>query len=235
MNTYVVVDIETTGTHPLTSDIIEIGAVYIEKGEVIGKFNQLICPTQEILPYITLITGITNEMVQYEPPIETVMPQFLEFCKEAPLIGHNIILFDYRMLKVKAVSLGLDFNKTGADTLVIARKMLQDLPSRKLGDLCEHYDIVLEHAHRAYDDAFATHELYQKLYGQFFNEAPELFDPVPMVWEIPKNVPLTQRQKAYLLSLCSKHEIKLKQQIDTLSKSQCSKLIDNIISEYGKL
>ncbi len=235
MNTYVVVDIETTGAHPLTSDIIEIGAVYVENGSVAGQFNQLICPTQEISPYITSITGITNEMVKYEPPIERVMPEFVAFCKDAPLIGHNIILFDYRMLKVKAAGLGLEFNKTGLDTLVISRKMLPDLPSRKLGALCEHYQINLENAHRAYDDAYATHELYLKLYEQFYREVPKLFDPVPMVWEIPKSVPLTKRQKSYLLSLCSRHQITLKQDIDGLTKSECSKLIDNIISEHGKI
>ncbi|WP_069998263.1 3'-5' exonuclease [Cellulosilyticum sp. I15G10I2] len=235
MNTYVVVDIETTGAHPLTSDIIEIGAVYVEKGRVAGEFNQLICPTQEISPYITSITGITNEMVQYEPPIETVMPKFINFCKDVPLVGHNIILFDYRMLKVKAINMGLPFDKMGLDTLVIARKMLHELPSRRLGDLCAHYHINLENAHRAYDDAFATHELYLHLKDEFYHIEPKLFEPLPMAWEIPKSVPLTKRQKAYLLNLCHRHQITLKQDIDALTKSQCSKLIDHIISEHGKI
>lgn len=235
MNTYVVVDIETTGAHPLTSDIIEIGAVYVENGKVIGCFDQLICPTQTISPYITSITGITNEMVKNEPPIEEIMPKFMDFCKEAPLVGHNIILFDYRMLKVKAVNLGLSFDKVGVDTLVIARKMLPELPSRKLGALCEHYHIILENAHRAYDDAFATHELYLNLKSEFYYEEPKLFEPSPMIWDIPKSVPLTKRQKAYLLNLCSRHRITLKEDINALTKSQCSKLIDHIISEHGKI
>jgi len=235
MNTYVVVDIETTGAHPLNSDIIEIGAVYIENGKVIETFNKLICPNQEIPPFITSITGITNSMVKYEPPIETVMPQFIEFCRDVPLMGHNIILFDYRMLKVKATNLGIPFEKKGIDTLVIARKMLKELPSRKLGDLCEHYHIVLENAHRAYHDAFATYELYVKLQQEFFNQEPKLFEATLMEWEIPKHVPLTQRQKSYLLSLCSKHDITLKENIDSLTKSECSKMIDTIILKYGKI
>ena len=139
------------------------------------------------------------------------------------------------MLKVKATRLGLPFDKKGVDTLVIARKMLQELPSRKLGSLCEHYAINLENAHRAYDDAFATHELYLNLKDKFYHQEPKLFEPVPMAWDMPKSVPLTQRQKSYLLSLCSKHRIALKQDIDALTKSQCSKLIDGIISEHGKI
>lgn len=234
MNTYVVVDIETTGSHPLTSDIIEIGAVYIHEGEVVKQFNQLICPTQSITPYITSITGITDEMVKDEPPIESVMPSFIDFCEDVPLVGHNIFLFDYRLLKVKATKLDFNFDKKGVDTLVIARKMLSELPSRKLGALCEHYQISLENAHRAYDDAFATYELYVHLKDEFYHHAPQLFEPVLMQWEIPKTVPLTKRQKAYLLSLCHKHQITLKQDVDQLTKSECSRLIDHIILEYGK-
>lgn len=235
MNTYVVVDIETTGAHPLNSDIIEIGAVYIEQGKVAETFNKLICPNQEISPYITSITGITNNMVKYEPNIEEIMPQFIDFCRDVPLIGHNIILFDYRMLKVKAAGLGIPFEKKGIDTLVIARKMLHELPSRKLGSLCEHYHIVLENAHRAYHDAFATYELYLKLQQAFFDTDPKIFEPMPMEWEIPKHVPITKRQKSYLLSLCSKHDITLKEDIDGLTKSQCSRMIDTIILKYGKI
>lgn len=235
MDTYVVVDIETTGAHPLNSDVIEIGAVYIENGKVKKAFNELVCPTQEISSYITSITGITNEMVKDKPTIEIIMPEFASFCEDVPLIGHNIILFDYRMLKVKAERLEIPFAKSGVDTLVIARKMLQELPSRKLGALCEYYGISLENAHRAYDDAYATYELYLKLKAEFYNTHPQLFEPAPMEWHVPKSVPLTKRQKSYLLSLCERHEITLKEDIDALTKSQCSKLIDSIISEHGRI
>jgi DNA polymerase-3 subunit alpha (Gram-positive type) len=174
-------------------------------------------------------------MVKYADPIEKVMPEFMDFCRDVPLIGHNIILFDYRMLKIKAMKIGMPFEKRGIDTLVIARKMLQHLPSRKLGDLCEHYAISLENAHRAYDDAYATYELYLKLKNEFYQSNPEIFEPVAMTWEIPKNVPLTNKQKNYLLSLCTRHATTLKDNIDSLSKSECSRLIDHIISEHGKI
>ena len=42
MNRYVVLDIETTGTHPIRNEIIEIGAVYVEDGEVVKTFNEMI-------------------------------------------------------------------------------------------------------------------------------------------------------------------------------------------------
>ncbi|PHV72314.1 DNA polymerase III subunit epsilon [Sporanaerobium hydrogeniformans] len=235
MKPYVVVDIETTGTHPLNSDIIEIGAVYVEEGQVIKQFNQLVQPNQEISAYITGITGITNEMVQEAPPIEKVMPQFLDFCEGAFLVGHNIILFDYRMLKAKAALLKLPFEKDGVDTLTISRKMLSKLPSRKLGDLCAYYDIALENAHRAYDDAYATYELFEKLKKDFYEREPQLFKEVPMKWEVPKKIPLTPKQKKYLMSLCAKHGLEIDVDIEQLTKSECSRRIDQIICQYGKL
>ena len=64
-------------------------------------------------------------MVADAQPIEVVLPKFLEFCKDAPLVGHNIILFDYRMLKAKAVALGFEFDRLGVDTLIISRAMLK--------------------------------------------------------------------------------------------------------------
>ena len=235
MNRYIVLDIETTGTHPIENEIIEIGAVYIENGKVKKIFNELIRPTQVISDYIISITGITNEMVAEAPSIEEVLPRFLEFCEDVPLIGHNIILFDYRMLKAKATALGFKFEKRGVDTLVISRKMLADLPSRKLGDLCEHYEISLENAHRAYHDAHATYELFEKLKAEFEAEEPKLFMPEPMKWDVPKREPMTKKQKSYLESLCKGHQVPLPNNYEQLSKSECSKLIDKIIVNHGRL
>ena len=47
MEAYVVVDIETTGGHPVNNEIIEIGAVYVENGKVKDSFNQLVRPNEE--------------------------------------------------------------------------------------------------------------------------------------------------------------------------------------------
>lgn len=234
MNKYVVVDIETTGTKPLESDIIEIGAVYIENNEVKKTYNQLVHTHQEISEYITSITGIDNEMLKGAPSIEEVMKSFVAFCEDVPIVGHNVDVFDYRMLKVKAAVAGLPFEKMSVDTLLLARKFLQHLPSRRLGDLCAHYGINLTNAHRAYDDAYATYELYRKLEDAFKPMSPEDFEPKELVWEVPKFVPITAKQKKYLLNLCKMHKIELNKSIDTYTKSEASKMIDGIIRDYGK-
>ena len=63
--TYVVFDLETTGLNPLEGEeIIEIGAVKVKNNQVIDRFDELIKPSKPIPEKISLITNITNEMVQ---------------------------------------------------------------------------------------------------------------------------------------------------------------------------
>jgi DNA polymerase-3 subunit alpha (Gram-positive type) len=233
MTPYVVVDIETTGTQPLKNDIIEIGAVYVQDGQVTKQFSKLVCPVEEISPYITEITGITSDMVKDKPPIEEVLPEFLAFCEDAFLVGHNLFIFDYRMLKVKAAVMGIRLEKKGLDTLVIARKCLAHLPSRKLGDLCRYYGIELVQAHRAYADAYATYELFEALKRDFGYQDEKLFIPQLIEWEVPKKSPITPRQKNYLLKLCAYHGLTLEKPIEIYSKSEASRQIDIILREYG--
>lgn len=62
--TFVVVDLETTGTSPSAGAMItEIGAVKIRGGEILGEFHTLVNPGSPIPPFITVLTGITDAMV----------------------------------------------------------------------------------------------------------------------------------------------------------------------------
>ena len=132
IDNYVVFDLETTGCNPVNDYIIEIGAIKIENGEIHSVYNQMINPKIATPPLITNITGITNDMVKDKPTIDEVLEDFLVFCKEDYILGHNIS-FDYRFIKAKCYKRGYSFNKKAFDTLEIARKSLKDLPSRSLG------------------------------------------------------------------------------------------------------
>ena len=120
---------------------------------------------------ITNLTGITNEMVANARPADTVISDFLEFCEDDVLIGHNVG-FDYSFMKSGASNLGLTFEKFGIDTFKIAQRTLKSLPSKSLSSLCEYYQIENKAAHRAYYDALATAKLYQTLAHYFENEDP---------------------------------------------------------------
>ncbi|TCK89023.1 DNA polymerase-3 subunit alpha (Gram-positive type) [Natranaerovirga hydrolytica] len=234
MEKYIVVDIETTGMNPIYSKITEIGAIKVYKDRV-ETYNELINPLISIPDEIVKLTGIDDLMVKQAPTIQEVMPRFLEFCEgeNVPIIGHNI-MFDYSFLKYNATTLGYSFERKGIDTLQLARKYLKALKSRSLNNLCVHYDIKNEEAHRALSDAYATYELFERIKKDYDNSDDDIFMPKPLHWRPKKEKTITAKQKSYLKSLLHKNNLELSKSIDELTQSEASKKIDEIIFEYGR-
>ncbi|MCR5737003.1 MAG: 3'-5' exoribonuclease [Eubacterium sp.] len=231
---YVCVDIETTGVNTKWSKIIEIGAVKVRNGEVVETFSELINPGEKLTPFITELTGITDEMLADKPGIEEVLPKFIAFAKEDVLLGHNL-MFDFGFLKQNAVNLKQSFEKRGMDTLKIARKALPNLHSRGLEYLCNHYGILDENHHRAFNDAKVTSELYLILMKEFGETFPLSFEPKELVYKVKKLQPITERQKSYLRDLIGYHNLEVDYNIDQLSKNEASRKIDKILSEKGRI
>ena len=121
LRSYIAFDIETTGLNPMENEIIEIGALKVREGRVAERFMEFIHPISPISPMITGLTGITNKMVADARSRSQVVSDFLDFCGEDILVGHNVI-FDYSFVKCSAVQDGLSFEKMGIDTLKIAKK-----------------------------------------------------------------------------------------------------------------
>ncbi len=57
---YVVFDLETTGTSPATSRIVEVGAVRVSELRHVATFERLVDPRRPVPAQITAITGITS-------------------------------------------------------------------------------------------------------------------------------------------------------------------------------
>lgn len=231
---YVCVDIETTGCQSKWNKIIEIGAVKVVDGKVVDTFSRLIHPGIEIPGFITELTGISNEMVMGEASIDIVMPEFVKFAEKYVLLGHNL-RFDFSFLKQNAENLGLPFEKKGMDTLKIARKVHKELESRTLAYLCAYYGIADENHHRAFNDADITSKLYLMLADRFYEEYPEVFEPVNMEMSIKKLQPITPRQEKYLTSLYNYHKIPMDFDVHKLSKNEASRKINKILSEKGRI
>ena len=167
---FVVLDLETTGLSVKEDQILEIGAVKVQGGEVTASYETFVNPGRKVPERITELTGIRDEMLMDAPGISRVIGKCLELCGDLPLLGHKIlpllghnILFDYSFIKQAAINARLDFEKEAWDTLKIARKALPDLESRSLEALCGYYQIPREHAHRAMDDVLETLALFRKL------------------------------------------------------------------------
>ena len=229
---FVAVDIETTGLSPVKDKIIEIGAVKVKNGEIVETFSRLINPQIELTQRIVSLTGITDGMLEGKDKIETVIRQFLEFAEELPLLGHNI-LFDYSFLKTAATKEKFSFERKGIDTLFISRVLHDELESKSLGSMCDYYGIVNENHHRAFDDAQASMELYFRL-AQNEKAASAVLAAKPLIYKPKKIEPVTQKQKNYLLDLLKYHKIDIRQSMDTMTKSEASRLIDSILFQYGR-
>jgi len=234
INTYVALDLETTGLSPDTDRILEIGAVKVLNGQIAGTYETLVNPGMKISPWIQELTGITNAMAEEGKDMQTAVTGLIEFCEDLPLLGHNI-LFDYRFVKRSAVNLNLEFEKEGIDTLKIARVLLKEMESRSLEALCRHYGIVQKRTHRAVDDAMAAIALYEKLGEQFAGSSEDLFPPKPLICKFKKQGLITPAQKSYLNDLVKCHKINLEVSIDTLTKNEASRMIDKIILEHGRI
>ena len=160
-SSYVVFDIETTGFSEIEDRIIEIGAVKVENGEIVEKFSTFVNPEIPIPFEIINLTSITDEMVIEAPTIETVLPEFLNFCEGSVLVAHNAG-FDVGFIKQKAKNLGLSAKFTYLDTVALARVLLPTLAKYKLNIVAKALGISLENHHRAVDDAGATAEIFVK-------------------------------------------------------------------------
>lgn len=229
LKSYIAFDVETTGLSPRENEIIEIGALKVRNGKVVERFMEFIHPNSPISAAITDLTGITNEMVASARPRCQVIPDFLDFCEDDVLIGHNV-RFDYSFMKESAALDNLPFEKLGIDTLTIAQQVHTDLTSKSLSSLCDYYHIENKSAHRAYHDALATAKLYQTLAHYFETENPALFKPVQLTYRIKKPQPATPKQISFINKLARNKGVRPDWDPDTLSRSEASRIIDKLLN-----
>ena len=154
---FCVLDLETTGGSPADCSITEIGAVKYVGGEEVGSFQTLVNPGSPIPPFITILTGITQSMVIEAPPIEEVLPAFLEFIGDAVIVGHNV-RFDLSFLNADSMRLGYGrLPNRSVDTHALARRLIRnELRNLKLQTLAAHFRSPTVPNHRALEDAKAT-------------------------------------------------------------------------------
>ncbi len=160
-HTYVVFDLETTGTEVDHDEITEIGAVKIEDGRIKETFQTLVRPKQRISEKITELTGIDNDMVADAPAFKDVLPDFFKFAWGSVLVAHNAD-FDVKFMKHYSKPLDYYFRNKVKDTLQLAREVLPTLSNHKLNTVAEHFNVKFLH-HRALSDAYATAQVFIEL------------------------------------------------------------------------
>ncbi len=163
IDSYVVIDIETTGLTPLYDEIIEFAAIKIKNNSIIDSYSTLVKPSQPISSFITSLTGITNEMLENAPKLENIMNNIISFIADSTIIGHNVS-FDINFLYDNLFELSAKkLTNNYMDTLYLARKIIPNMDNHRLSTLKEYFNISTENSHRAYDDAYACYITYESL------------------------------------------------------------------------
>ena len=163
LSDYIAFDFETTGLNPEDDRIIEIAAIKFVNGNLVDRFVKLINPGRPIDPFITDITGISDDMVKNKPIESDIVDDFLEFLTDLPLVAHNIS-FDKSFLD----ALCERFKKPKKinplfDTLQLSRTFLFFYPVHDLGSISEYFGFSSAGSHRAEKDTENCGVIFQRL------------------------------------------------------------------------
>ena len=154
---FVITDIETTGSIRGKDRIIDIAAVKVKNGEVIGEFNSLVNPEMNITIPIRRLTGITNKMVIGSPHIETVLPKFIEFVDDGVFVAHNAA-FDFNFInhEIKRLKHQSFKNPIEICSFRLAKETVPEATSHGIAALSKFFNYKMENHHRAMPDVKAT-------------------------------------------------------------------------------
>ncbi|MBK9413548.1 MAG: GIY-YIG nuclease family protein [Bacteroidetes bacterium] len=160
-NKYAIVDIETTGTYAAAHSITEIAILLHDGEKVIERYSTLINPGTTLAPFITRLTGITNDMLRSAPPFHEVAKKIWEMTDDAVFVAHNVN-FDYSFIREEFKQLGADFKRKKLCTVRLSRAAFPGQASYSLGTICNQLGIKINDRHRALGDAEATVKLFEK-------------------------------------------------------------------------
>jgi len=159
---FVAFDLETTGLSPKNDTIIEIGAVIMKDGKELDRFQTFVDPGVPLQKQITDLTGITDDMLKGAPSIEQVLPQFIDFVADRVLVAHNAD-FDTGFIRAACDKLGIPYNFTSVDTLVMAQNLMPELNKHKLDIVADALSLPEFNHHRAADDSVICGLIMAKL------------------------------------------------------------------------
>ncbi len=163
-DTVVVLDFETTGLSPNNGDrAIEIGAVRLQDGDVVDRFQALMNPGRRISGFIEDYTGITNAMLNDAEPCGEVMHRFADFVGDFNMVAHNAS-FDKRFLDAELDLISRHYSGDFTCSLLAARRVFQEAPNHKLGTLVDYVNLPSDGTfHRALYDAEMTAKVWMAM------------------------------------------------------------------------
>lgn len=158
VDSYCVLDVETTGLSPYLDNIIEVSILKVENNQIIDTYSQLVDPEITLDDFIINLTGIDNNMLVNMPKIYEIESEVLNFIGTDIIVGHHTS-FDIRFLSQNFKE---EVNNKYIDTIQFSRKLYPELRNYKLSTLTEYLNLH-ENTHRSLDDCISTKELYDRI------------------------------------------------------------------------
>jgi len=164
---FIVLDVETTGLHPIGDRVIEIAAFRVAGGNgrmrLQEEFVTLVNPGRPLPPTIVHLTGITPEMVARAPRFEEIVDELVAFLGPRVLVAHNarfdLAFLNAELQRTRHKRLG----HPRLCTLALSRRLFPELPNYRLPTVARYLGIEMERWHRARSDAWATARLFLRL------------------------------------------------------------------------
>ncbi len=170
---YVVLDTELTSLDPKNGEVVSIGAVRVRDMRILlgDSFFCYARPSTPLPKDTTLIHRITPQQIEQAPPLEESLPDFLDYCKGAILVGHFLKIDLTFLGKACKKHYGGTLGNLWLDTLKLAQSLEEyrrrhsysDDPfenSFNLNKLAVRYNLPLFEKHDALEDAVQTAYLF---------------------------------------------------------------------------
>ena len=159
---YAIIDIETTGGNAARERITEI-AIFVHDGtQIVREYSTLVNPECKVPPFITNLTGISDEMLVDAPKFYEVARDIVEITEGCTFVAHNAAFY-YSFVKQEFLNLGYKYKRPVLCTVRMSRKLIHGFRSYSLGNLCNYLGINNNARHRAAGDALATVKLFEIL------------------------------------------------------------------------
>jgi DNA polymerase-3 subunit epsilon len=160
-----IVDLETTGAHPVHDRVTEVAVIEVEDGEVRGEWSTLVNPECAIPGAIQALTGITNDMVAGAPTFGRLAQDLHERLAGRVLVAHNA-RFDYGFLRQEFARSGLEFRAKTLCTVKLSRRLYPEHARHNLDSLIARHGLACRERHRALGDAEAVWQFLRVAAGE---------------------------------------------------------------------
>lgn len=147
----VLLDCETTGGRADHDRMTELALIVVTEGRVSERWQTLLNPGIAIPPWITRLTGISDDMVAKAPRFEDIAESLSNKLEDSIIVAHNA-RFDYSFLKQAFLRCGRSLNNKTLCSVRLSRLFFPEHRHHGLDRIIERLGLILTDRHRAMAD-----------------------------------------------------------------------------------